>query len=107
MGRGFSKSFPLNVLQHYYSAKSQEVFPRVFLSMFYSTTTQPRVRGFPKSFPLNVLSTTLYPSTYYMIYLPSPQFYIPPRTIRLSQYFYTPIYSKQPIHSNSRNKMKH
>merc|ERR1712082_472989 len=67
--RGFSKSFPLNVLQHYYSAKrffqefssqcsttlllSQEVFPRVFLSMFYNTTTQPR--GFSKSFPLNVL----------------------------------------------------
>merc|ERR1712240_225778 len=51
--RGFSKSFPLNVLHHYYSAKSQEVFPRVFLSMFYSTTTQPR--GFSKSFPLNVL----------------------------------------------------
>merc|ERR1712240_251090 len=74
--RSFSKSFPLNVLQHYYSAKSQEVLPRVFLSMFYSTTTQPRVkrffqefssqcstalllsqesRGFSKSFPLNVL----------------------------------------------------
>ena len=63
------------------------------------------LRGFP-SFPLHVynstfsnlpevfanffLSTTLHPSTYQVIYIPSPQFYIPPRTLRLSQHFYTP-----------------
>merc|ERR1712082_10568 len=91
--RGFFK-FPLHASTIYLRGFFK------FLSKFYILKS---TRGFCKFF----LPTTLHPSTYQEIYIPSPQFYISPRNIgTLSTFLHSKPYNKPPIHSNSRNKFK-
>merc|ERR1712240_961974 len=53
------------------------------------------------------LSTILRPSIYQEIYISSPQSYIRPRKIGfLSTFLHSTTYNEQPIHPNSRNKIK-